>query len=134
MTVINSFQKYITVLHDTVIRNAVFVAPADAFRDVLPFHGLQFVRVASVQNQVDGGVNGLHLLLPNDGVALFYFIQKVRIMLNWQQGRDRGIRRNILQLPEHGDQLGQQPVRGPRFEMLADNVSFRICVAACARF
>jgi len=48
MTVINSFQKYITVLHDAVIRNAVFVAPADAFHDVLPFHGLQFVRVASV--------------------------------------------------------------------------------------
>jgi|688.fasta_scaffold1109891_1 hypothetical protein len=66
-----SFQKNIVVLHDPVIRNAVFVAPADAFRDVLPFHGFQFVRVASVQNQVDGGVNGLHLLLPNDGVALF---------------------------------------------------------------
>ena len=42
------FQKNVIGLQNTVIRNAVFVAPADAFHDVVPFHGFQFVRVTSV--------------------------------------------------------------------------------------
>ena len=33
-----------------------------------------------------------------------------------------------------GDQMGQQSVCGQWFEMFADDVSFRICIAACARF
>ncbi len=55
-------------------------------------------------------------------------------MVHGQQRRDRGVFRNGFQLAEHGDQMGQQSRRRCWFEVLANNVSFRIRVAAGAGF
>ena len=127
------FQKNVVVLHNSVVRNAVLVAPADALHEVVSLQSFQLVVVASVQNEVNGGVDGLHLLLPDDGVALFHFVQKVRVVRHRQQGRDGVVRAEAFQLSEHGLQLGQHCRRGRGFKMLAHDVPFRICMAARAR-
>jgi hypothetical protein len=42
------FQENVVLLNDFIIGYAVLVAPADAFQQVLPFHGLQLFRVPLV--------------------------------------------------------------------------------------
>ena len=101
-------QEDVVWLRDSVVRNAMLVAPAHAFSNVVSFHEFQLVSVTLVQNQVNGCIDGLHLLLTNDGIALLYFIQKLCVVVHRQQRRDCGIGGNVFQLFEHLQQLGQQ--------------------------
>lgn len=101
-------QKDVVWLRDSVVRNAMLAAPAHAFSNIGSFHEFQLVSVTLVQNQVNGCIDGLHLLLTNDGIALLYFIQKLYVVFQRQQRCDCGIDGNVFQLFEHLHQLGQQ--------------------------
>jgi len=83
---------------------------------------------------VNGCIDDFHLLLPDDGIAFLNLVQKIGVVLQWNEGRYCGVLRNVLQLFEHDAQMRQQRVRGCKPEMLAHNVSFRIGVSAGARF
>lgn len=129
-----SFQENVVLLNHFIVGYAVFVAPAHALDDVLALHRFQFFCVILVQYEVNGCVDGFHLLLSNDGIALLNLVQKIRIMIHRKNGGHCRVLRKILQLFEHCAQVRQQRIRRFRPEMFAHNVSLRIGMAAGARF